>query len=246
MFNTKQFLDKIVLIIALTSILISCDEEVQITFGEFNIERSEYAIIEINAPRAEGDYHIIDSINSRIENHIARVLNFAEDETKITLDASLKKFDSVYLAFKEDFEETSLIWEAIVDGEVTYQSPDIISIALNSYLNTGGAHGNMTISFLNFNARTGDIIKNNALIKNNPAFLELAKTHFKKKLQVSKDNESISDYFFGEDFHLPSNIGLSDEGLVLIYNVYEIASYSQGITEIIIPFEEALSFLFYN
>lgn len=218
----------------------------QVTFSEFSIESSKNANIEINTPKAEGGNHVSDSINANIENYIARVLNFADDESKVTLNGSLKKFDSVYLAFKEDFEETSLIWEAIFDGEVTYQSPGIISIALNSYLNTGGAHGNMTISFLNFNAQTGDIIQNDDLIKNNQAFLELAKAHFKNKVQTSQDDSGLKDYFFGEDFHLPANIGLSEEGVILLYNVYEIASYSQGITEIVIPFEESLSYLSYN
>lgn len=246
MFNKKVHFHKIGLIFILLSILFSCEEEVQISFAEFSIEKSENAIIEVNGPKAEGDNPISQNINSAIDNYIARILNFDEDETKITLDGSLKKFDSIYKAFNDDFEENSLVWEAIVDGEVTYQSPDIISIALNSYLNTGGAHGNMTISFLNFNAQNGELIQNENLITNNKAFEELAKTHFRKKMEELGDNDTLQDYFFGEEFHLPANMGLSDEGLILLYNVYEIASYSQGITEFTIPFEESLIFLNYN
>ena len=59
-------------------------------------------------------------------------------------------------------------------------------------------------------------------------------------------NEVIEDYFFGEPFHLPDNIGYSEEGLILLYNVYEIASYAQGYTEFRIPFSELNTYLKVN
>ena len=45
---------------------------------------------------------------------------------------------------------------------------------------------------------------------------------------------------------LPENIGFSDEGVILLYNVYEIAPYSEGITEFTIPFEEVLKYIKIN
>ena len=51
------------------------------------------------------------------------------------------------------------------------------------------------------------------------------------------------DYFWGEPFHLPENIGLNDEGVIFFYNVYEIASYADGITEFTIPFSDIESLL---
>jgi hypothetical protein len=243
MFNKKLYLTKIALIIVVSSIINSCNQKVNIAFTEFNIERNENAIVEINAPRAEGTNKISNTINSNIENHIAKILNFAEDESGITLNDAVTKFDSIFISFKDDFEETSLIWEAVIDGEVTYQSPEIICVALNSYLNTGGAHGNMNISFLNLNSQTGEVIQNNDLIKNRKAFVDLAKLHFRIKMQDSINENTLKDYFFGEDFRLPANMGFSDEGVILLYNVYEIATYAQGITEFTIPFEEALPYL---
>lgn len=55
----------------------------------------------------------------------------------------------------------------------------------------------------------------------------------------SKNKDSqMEDYFFGKDFQLPESIGFSDEGVIILYNPYEIASYSQGIIEFTIPYEE--------
>ena len=223
--------------------IISCNKEVDITFTEFNIKLDENAIIEINAPRAEGDESVSNAINSTIENLIVNTISFSEDSnSEASLSDAIKKFDSIYVAFKDNFEENSLAWESIIDSEVTYQSPEIICVAINSYLNTGGAHGNMNISFLNFNSQTGEILQNEDLFKSEKEFIEIAKTYFNIEMQESSVDSNFDDYFFGDGFHLPTNIGFSDEGVILLYNVYEIASYSEGITEFTIPFEKVLPY----
>jgi hypothetical protein len=56
----------------------------------------------------------------------------------------------------------------------------------------------------------------------------------------------MEDFFFGKPFQLPENIGFSDDGLVLLYNVYEVASFNQGYTEFVIPFEDIASYLKLN
>ena len=117
MFNKKLYLTKIALIIVVSLIINSCNQKVNIAVTEFNIERNENAIVEINAPRAEGANKISNTINSNIENQIAKILNFAEDESGITLNDAVTKFDSIFISFKDDFEETSLIWEAVIIHE---------------------------------------------------------------------------------------------------------------------------------
>ena len=74
------------------------------------------------------------------------------------------------------------------------------------------------------------------------AFTEFVKPYFEAEIK-SKGEERIDDYFFGDPFHLPANIGINDEGILMLYNVYEIASYAQGITEFTIPFEDVERFL---
>ncbi len=228
-------------------VIVSCKKEIHLTFSETNFAKNENAIIEINVPNANEANTIAESINSTIENFIVNAISFGEDSLiSISLDDAVKKFDSIYIAFKDDFEENSLIWEALIDGEVTYQSPEITCIAINSYLNTGGAHGNMNISFLNFNSQTGELLQNDGLIKNKIGFIKLAKRCFNLKLEEESNENGFNDYFFGDGFQFPANIGFSDEGVILLYNVYEIAPYSEGITEFTIPFEEALPYLQLN
>jgi len=237
-------LKKFAILIFVSIAISSCKNEVLLTFSEANITKNDNAIIEINIPNAEGTTNLSKAINSTVENFIVNTISFNEDTIiNISLNDAIKKFDSIYIAFKDDFEENSLIWEALIDGEVTYQSPKITCIAINSYLNTGGAHGNMNISFLNFNSQTGEVLQIEDFLKNDKGFLKLAKTYFNFKIEEESDEKGFNDYFFGDDFQLPANIGFSDEGMILLYNIYEIAPYSEGITEFTIPFEEVLEYI---
>lgn len=214
----------------------SCDEIVTTNFSESSLEFNKNAVVEINIPKADETSMLSKTINSTIENHIANMLNFSEEESDtISLEFAISKFDKEYESFKSDFEESSLVWEAMFDGEVTYHSPMVITIAINSYLNTGGAHGNLNITLFNFDTSTGELLNNKELISDLTSFSEIAEKHFKEHTNTK---EELGDYFFGEAFHLPSNIGFNDEGVLLFYNVYEIASYAVGVTEFTIPYEE--------
>ena len=222
-------------------LVFSCDKTINTTFSESNLEYDKSALVEINIPKAEGESAICKQINSTIENHIANMLNFSEEESDtISLEFAINKFDKEYESFKSDFEESALVWEAMFDGEVTYHSPMVITIAINSYLNTGGAHGNLNITLFNFETSTGKLLSNDELISNLSSFSEIAEKHFKEHTNTQ---EELGDYFFGEAFHLPANIGFNDEGVLLFYDVYEIASYAVGVTEFTIPFEEVEDFL---
>ena len=121
-----------------------------------------------------------------------------------------------------------------------HQSSEIISIAITSYVNTGGAHGALNIRLLNFNAETGNPIENEVLFKNMDAFKSVVATYFER---ATKNKDTFLNH---DGFEWPANMGYSDEGFVLLYNAYEIAPYSTGIIQFTIPYEEAGSYLVFN
>lgn len=231
------------LFIALATSVMSCNEEIKLSFVEENILQNDNAIVEINIPRAEGEDLVSKLINAKIDNHIANILNFSEDQSEtLTRDEAIQKFQTAFSEFKLNIDENAMPWEATFDGDVIFHSSEIICIAVNAYTNTGGAHGNMNITLFNFNAQNGTLLKMEEFISDINAFTAIVKTHFEKEIQ-SESDASMVDYFFGEEFHLPANIGFNDEGVLILYNVYEIATYADGITEFTIPFEELTSVL---
>ena len=229
-------------VIILSLLLFSCHEEAVLVFLDKSEIRDENANIEINIPYADGQSELASKINFVMENHIANMLSFGEEpKDSLNLEQAIDQFDSEYIRFKEDVAESALVWEAIFDGEVLYQSKEVITLAINGYLNTGGAHGNMNITLYNFD-ETGTVLTLDDIIKEKETFTDFVKPYFEKSI-AEKDNEQLSDYFFGDPFHLPANIGITEEGVLMLYNVYEIGSYAQGMTEFTIPFEDVEAFL---
>lgn len=227
------------LALLLVLILFSCEEVTLVNFTETNNIYNENAIVELNIPKAEGTSTKAQAINKVVENHIANMLVFLEEPSDtLQLDYAIENFDSEYKSFKDGFGESAMVWDASFDGEVTYQSPMLISIAINSYINSGGAHGNLNVTFFNFDASTGELLQFDDLFNDKEGIKEIVKTHFEEETKGSEIN-----YFFGEPFSLPANIGFNDEGIVCFYNVYEIASYADGITEFTVPFEDVEAYL---
>jgi len=207
-----------------------------------SIENAYEAEISANFDMATGNDELSKTINRTIETSLVNSLS--EGSGNKNLEAVLNDFNKEYLDFKKDFPETSEpVWELHIETEKTYQSETVISIAINTYEFKGGAHGNDKIKFLNLNAKTGEVLGLIDIIKNTDEFKVLAKAHFEKSLYTEEDDINMEDFFFGKPFQLPENIGYSDDGLVLLYNIYEVASYDQGYTEFVIPFEALESYL---
>ena len=227
-------------------IFIACNEVQKTSFPEINISAKNNTIVEVNIPEAHGNKIIVNNINSKIQDRVIEALHIGnpndddDDDASKSIKESILSFNTEYNTFKSDFPETEQQWDAQIDGEVIYESPDIVSIAITSYVNTGGAHGSLHISFLNFDAETGHVIPNNNLINDVEAFKKVAKPYFTKAIAEKEDT------FNTNSFNLPSNIAYSEEGFVLLYNTYEIAPYSTGIIEFVIPFDEIEPYLVFN
>lgn len=217
-----------------------CKEDINTVFEDIHITTENNSIVEINIPKAKEDNTISSTINSEIKKLVISDLHIGnqDDITAETIEESIDKFNAEFVGFRNKFPETAQLWEAQIDGEIMYNSPSIISLALTSYLDTGGAHGLMKITFLNIKASTGEKIAINDIINDIKAFKHVAEPYFKNAISDKVVFESEL-----ETFTLPENIGYSDEGIVLLYNAYEIAPYSTGIIEFVIPFNEIESYI---
>ena len=244
MFNkTSASLKRISLFLVFLILLNSCTSEFKpVTFETISIEESFDAEISATYSKAKGNSDLSKTINTNVENAIIKTLSTPENKNNLT--DVLKAFNTEYLSFRNEFSEGSEpVWELHIETELTYQSEEVITIAISNYEFKGGAHGNDQIQFLNLDAKTGKILSLDDIITDKESFTTLAEKYFIKSLDNKKENLKMEDFFFGESFHLPENIGFSEDGLVLLYNVYEVASYDSGYTEFVIPFTETELYL---
>lgn len=223
-------------------IFTACVSEDKIVFQETEITTEDNTIVSVNIPKAIGEQQIADNINGVVSASISKSLNFDNPNhvSDKTVEEEISIFNTEFKAFKNDFPDSAQVWEAQIDGDVMYQSPEIISIALTSYMNTGGAHGILTIDVLNFDAQTGKQILNTDLFNNTDEVSKIAKSYY---VNFIKENDITP--FEAETFKLPENIGFEKEGVLFFYNVYEVASYASGTIDFTIPYAEISSYLNY-
>jgi len=240
---TKSTALKKVFLLFVILIVSSCEKDISLKFEETSIQRKEPVSIEVIYPKLNDASDVSSKINQGIASNIASQIAFFDEETdSLTLDNAIAQFENRFIQFKNDFEADATPWEVNVNSEVVFQSPNVITVSIDSYTYTGGAHGNSVVTLLNLDPVTGDLYTQNELFKKSPDFIKLVEDYFKTET-TSKSNDNPGNYFFGEDFKLPENIGFNEKGVIFLYNTYELASYAQGITEFIIPYDALSKYL---
>ncbi|TVZ26208.1 uncharacterized protein DUF4163 [Gillisia sp. Hel_I_86] len=241
---------KLVLVLTLNLLFLGCNKDVpKLSFDELNIEQvsemncnpeeENCTFIGIKVPWAMGKDTRSNLLNSHIEDHIIKLIDYQDAKELNSLENLAQTFIDDYEASAKEFAEYNIPWEAFVEGKVTYESEKLISIQFDLALFTGGAHGYTSITFLNFNPETGRLLSNKELFSQD--FKDFAEKRFRKNNDIP-ENESINStgfFFEGDKFQLPQNIGFYPNKVVLRYNAYEIASYSEGNIQLVFKMEEA-------
>lgn len=229
-------------------ILWGCQSEEKISFSTKTVIEDaceNCAKVTIKIPEAMPEGPLSDSINQHISDFVIRVMNFSEDVTSSTIEDGIKSFKKEYAELKQEFPESTMGYEADIEGIVSYQSEEIFSLRFDTYMFTGGAHGYGSTSYLNIDAKTGKLLDDAALFKDLEGFKKYAEQAFRAQEHIpASDNINSTGFMFEQDaFHLPNAIGFNKDGLHLIYNAYEIASYADGAKEINFSFADLTPYL---
>lgn len=140
--------------------------------------------------------------------------------------------------YKDDIENGFPIraFEAVLAYEVTYLCSCIISSYFDQYQYTGGAHGNTIRSSQTWNLRDCELLKLEQLVRCSPDsksyILAAVKTQIEEEPDIYFENyEQLISETFNED-----SFFCKPQGLVVYYQQYDIAPYSSGIREFLIPY----------
>ena len=235
-------------------ILTSCNKELSFENETFEKQsavpcKEDCPKITINIPIAKNSEIVADSINKKVFSVINEIVYFGEKPLKTNdYNALASSFIASYEEMHKKFPTETFGWEAKITGNIEYESEQILNIKIDHYTFTGGAHGYQGYRSLLFNPKTGKIIFNDQLFKNEKEFKAFAEKEFRQKYKIpEKANINATGLMFENDkFNLPQNIFYTEEGLLLYYNAYEAASYADGAKEIVFPYEEVGRYLKYN
>ncbi|GAB2761616.1 DUF3298 and DUF4163 domain-containing protein [Salinimicrobium soli] len=225
-----------------TSLLFEKEQIIKRT-GE-NCDTAEYdcTVISLEVVKAKGAPEISKEINRKLEEHVIELVSSEEDPQVSDLEELSNNFILDYRSAAENFSEEPP-WEAYVNENIYSKTENLVSIGITTEIFSGGAHGYKTLTFLNFDPNTGELYSSKDLFT--PEFKTFVEEKFRQEQNIpQEENINSTGFWFKNDiFRLPSNIGFTEENVILVYNSYEIAPYSAGDIYMEIPLEEARPFL---
>lgn len=203
--------------------------------------------IKITVPNALGDAGIDKAVNTALKEELIYLLNFDDQQNATDINSAIESFITAYTNLKAEFAEEATPWEAAVTAAVSYEDDHFITIKMDSYLFTGGAHGYNTTHYLNFDKLKALELNTDELFKHMPDFESYAESKFRSQQNIPSKADINSTGFMFEtgSFYLPENIGYTKEGLQLFYEQYEIASYADGPVVLTFPYAELKPYLVY-
>lgn len=196
-----------------------------------------YQLVEI------GPGQVVDSINHHIHESISTSLaGFIADSLGKSSDFGILSNYIIrsYEDFREEFTDYANKWYVEIRSYFLRNDESICSMCIetNSYM--GGAHGNDWLEILNFDSQTGKKISWKDLINDQNKFIHIAEKAFREDNELANDADLNEEGYFFENnrYRLPENIGLSKDGILFLYNTYEIAPYFMGRTSYTISWDQ--------
>ncbi|MHB8402550.1 MAG: RsiV family protein [Bacteroidia bacterium] len=136
----------------------------------------------------------------------------------------------------DDLQDLSIMNANYGMGIVSNET-NALCISISYWANTGGAHPNGCLFYLNFNPQTGDtiVLKNILLPEAKDNLIAIAKAKFVKANGDLKEN----GWFYDDAaFKLTDNVAITKGGLLFQYQAYEAGAYALGMPQFFIPFTE--------
>ncbi len=227
-----------------TEIPLRFEKETFVKKAGENCDSADYdcTIISLEVLEAKGPPVTSDMINSTLRDQVISTISSEEDTQISNLEELTENFISDYKKAVESFSSEPP-WEAYLNQSIYRQDEQLLSIGTTTEIFSGGAHGYKNLSFLNFDPKTGEQLSWKDIFT--PEFKKYAERRFREEHKIpAEDNINSTGFWFeNEAFHLPANIGFTDEQVILIYNSYEIAPYADGDFYMEIPMEEVRPFL---
>lgn len=151
-------------------------------------------------------------------------------------------FNMAVEQYKEDVANNYpvRVFETMQVYDVTYARSCIISVYFDRYEYTGGAHGNTIRTSQTWNLQKCGLIQLEQLVNCPPDYKSYILKQIEAQIKKNPDiyfenyNELIAQTFNGNSFYA------TPKGIVVYYQQYDIAPYSSGIREFLIPYSDCV------
>lgn len=179
-------------------------------------------------------------------NYLIAILSAASmdvDSTNApkTIEAAATAFIEAHKTFSIDAADSPMgQWTAESKDTTLLNDGKYLTLEINGFTFTGGAHGSPTAAVVTFDALTGKQLTWADLVNDQSALQVLAEKIFRTtRMDIFAPTDGSEPFEFDETFQfaLPQNYGLVAGGIYCHYLAYEVGPYAIGNTQFVIPFE---------
>lgn len=173
-------------------------------------------------------------------NHEIRDFTFRKSDDSIAKDSE-SWAAAFFTEYKQFGGQLPSAWDESRDVEVIANTAQMFSLSMAMEGYSGGAHPNTRIDYRSFNPKNGKRYDLKEWFK--PGFEAPLQAMGEKAFRKARDlpaNIDLNDagFTFDQGFQLNDNYAATPDGLVFYFNPYEIASYADGPTELVIPYSD--------
>ncbi len=163
------------------------------------------------------------------------ILNFNHYNKELAIELKNKSEMELYKEAIETYKYNkengypTMVYEVYRNFNISFNQGNIVSLYIDEYIFTGGAHGNTIRTSQNWNLLFGRMFPLETVFPNNPYFiidiLKQINEEISKNPEIYFENSCVLvlDTFDSNNFYLMPN------SIIIYFQQYDIAPYSSGI-----------------
>lgn len=184
---------------------------------------------------------IIRYIEKTIQSHFLKNQIFISNPDSLLVQTE-KDYFTLYKEQNRDWHDSgnSFDWLKETNMLVTYNSNYILCLEYLDYVYSGGAHGMANLSYDIFDLKTGKTLsfQDIFMVDSSEKLTEILTLQIRSDKQIPDSIPLTKAGYFVDKIEPGNNIYLNGSGIGFVYNQYEIAPYSTGITNIFLTYNQ--------
>jgi len=193
-------------------------------------------------PTSTLDQAVYHQLLSRIY-HLIGFRGELTNQTNILSSLQKKYFSQFQNSLQNiqlDSFPSSFNWQKSIRFDVINNEGGVICLQVETYAKTGSNDGSKVRKYLVFNIAKNKLVKLDDLVneENKQTLSILLQEKLRSHYHIKPETSLIDAGFFQDDINPSNNFYIHPGGIGFYYNVYEIAPFSNGPTDLFIPWED--------
>ena len=177
------------------------------------------------------------AVETWAKDFMTSMVAYAEEPDNMPLlEEAIQGFFNLHDESVRDYPEGPAYFIAEVKDTVLLNDGTHLTLQLDGYSYSGGAHPNPSSSVATWEAATGKRVKLEDVVTDLTALQKIAEQKFRQEQAEAFQQGFEFDESF--PFKLADNTGLLKDGIYFCYVPYEVGPYAMGYTQFVIPFDE--------